>query len=395
MPDSMFASLLNTLDSKSVGEVAHTLGQPAQTVSKGLESSIAALLAGLTTKSNEPSTMQRIIDTVPSTTGPVSWSQLASGIGTPNSPLLAAGAALLPALFGSGGNAVTSALSRAAGMSSGSITTLLTMAAPMVIGFIGRHVRDTGMSMSGLGKLLQGESATIRRALPPGLSEVFWPGTAAMGAASPVVAQTVQREASANWLLPALAIGALALGAIWLFNHARRPTIESVASIPTGEANRLAIPTPNVPNVGCTLPASVTLSRGGVGSQLLALVQDPAAKPDATTWISMDQLSFPTGSSQLKTGARPELDNVAAILTNCPNVSLMIAGYTDNVGSADSNLRLSRNRAEAVVHQLVGKGVPSDRLVAEGYGEADPVADNVTSEGRAENRRVALRVTKR
>jgi OmpA-OmpF porin, OOP family len=393
MPDSMFASLLNTLDSKAIGEVAQTLGQPAQSVSKGLESSIAALLGGLTAKSNDPTTLQRIIDTVPSTAGPVSWSQLASGVAAPNSPLLAAGASLLPALFGSGGNAVTNAISRAAGMSSGSITTLLTMAAPMVIGFIGRHVRDTGMSMSGLGKLLQGESATIRKALPAGLSEVFWPGTAAMGAAaSPVVAQTVQREASSNWLLPALAVGALALGAMWLFSHARRPVIEPRASIPMGEANRLAIPPVNA---GCNLPASVTLAEGGLGSRLLALVQDPSAKLDGTTWLNIDELTFPTGSAQLKTGSRTELDNVAVILANCPNVGLMVAGYTDNVGSADSNLRLSRNRANAVVAQLVAKGVSSNRLAAEGYGEEDPVADNATGAGRAQNRRVSIRVTKK
>jgi OOP family OmpA-OmpF porin len=392
MADSMFASLLNTLDSKAISEVAHTMGQPAQSVSKGLESSVAAVLGGLTSKSNDPTALQRIIDTVPSTAGPVSWSQLSSGLAAPNSPLIAAGNRLLPALFGSGGNVVTSGISRAAGMSSSSITTLLTMAAPMVISFISRHVRDTGMSMSGLGNLLQGESATIRNALPTGLSDVFWPGTTTVGAASPVVAQTVQKEASSNWLLPAFALAALALGAIWLFSHARQPTVEPVASIPRGEANRLALP---APNVGCVLPAGVTISEGGVGSRLLAFVQDPAAKPKVATWLNIDQLSFATGSSKLKPGSQAELDNVAAILNNCPNVRMTIAGYTDSVGSADSNLRLSRNRANAIVAQLVGKGISSDRLVAEGYGQEYPVADNTTEEGRAQNRRVAIRVTQK
>jgi len=388
----MFASLLNTLDSKAISDVAHSMGQPAQSVTKGLESSIASILAGLTGKSNDPTAMQRIIDTVPSTTGPMSWSQLASGLATPNSPLMAIGNRLLPLLFGSGGNAVTSAISRAAGMSSGSITTLLTMAAPMVIGFISRHVRDTGMSMSGIGNLLRGESATIRNALPTGLSDVFWPGTTTAGAASPVVAQAVQREeSSSNRLLPALALGALALGAIWLFSHARRPAIEPVASIPRGEASRAATPASNV----CVLPAGVIISDGGVGSRLLAFVQDPAAKPDATTWLNIDQLSFDTGSSKMKPAAQAELDNVAAILTSCPNVRMTVAGYTDSVGSADSNLALSRNRANAICAQLVGKGVPADRLVAEGYGAENPVADNTTEEGRARNRRVAIRVTQK
>jgi outer membrane protein OmpA-like peptidoglycan-associated protein len=79
-------------------------------------------------------------------------------------------------------------------------------------------------------------------------------------------------------------------------------------------------------------------------------------------------------------------------MTNCPGVHLEIAGYTDNVGSGDANLRLSRNRANAVVAQLVKEGVPRDRLMARGFGEEYPQADNATAEGRAENRRVAMKV---
>jgi len=246
--------------------------------------------------------------------------------------------------------------------------------------------------MSGLANLLRGESATIRNALPPGLSDVFWPGTTTVGTASPVVAQAVEKETSSKWLVTGLTLAALALGFFWLFNHGPRPTIEGVASVPTGEANRVAIPTANV---ACTLPAGVTIPEGGVESRLLAFVQDPTAKLTATTWFNTDQLTFATGSATLKPESHAELDNIAAILTNCPSVRMMIAGYTDSVGSADSNLRLSRNRANAIVAQLVGKGVSSDRLAAEGYGEEYPVADNTTEEGRAQNRRVAIRVTQK
>jgi outer membrane protein OmpA-like peptidoglycan-associated protein len=71
---------------------------------------------------------------------------------------------------------------------------------------------------------------------------------------------------------------------------------------------------------------------------------------------------------------------------------LDIAGFTDNVGSAAANLRLSQKRAGNVVAQLVNKGVPRDRLTSEGYGEEDPIADNSIEHGRAQNRRVAMRV---
>jgi outer membrane protein OmpA-like peptidoglycan-associated protein len=124
-------------------------------------------------------------------------------------------------------------------------------------------------------------------------------------------------------------------------------------------------------------------------------VQNPSAKLDANTWFNGDQLSFDSGSAQLKPGAQTELNNIASILASCPNVRMTIAGYTDNVGNPEANLRLSRSRANAVVAQLTDRGVNSGRLATEGYGEQYPVADNSTSDGRAQNRRVAMCVTQK
>jgi OOP family OmpA-OmpF porin len=124
-------------------------------------------------------------------------------------------------------------------------------------------------------------------------------------------------------------------------------------------------------------------------------VQNPDAKPDATTWFNFDQLVFDTGSATIRPESQAQLNNVAAILTNCPSVHLQIAGYTDNVGSAEQNRRLSRNRANSVIAQLVSKGASPDCLTAEGYGEEYPVAGNASEESRAQNRRVAMRVTQK
>jgi len=68
-----------------------------------------------------------------------------------------------------------------------------------------------------------------------------------------------------------------------------------------------------------------------------------------------------------------------------------VAGHTDNTGSAATNRRLSLERATAVRRYLMLRGVPGDRLVAQGYGPSSPVAPNATAEGRARNRRVELR----
>ena len=389
MAGTIFDSLLNMLDNRTIGEVAHVLGQSTQGVSRGMEPSIAALLGGLASKSDDPNALRKILDTAPST-GTVSWSQAASSASDANSSLMAAGKRLLPALFGSSENAVTSGISRASGLSFGSISTLLTMAAPVVMGFISKHARDTGMNMAGLGNLLQRESATWRGALPSELNETFWPGKRTVETASPVVAQAVRKETSSRWLIPALCAAGLALGLIWLAGHAHRPT--AMPPVSTGEASRLETP---APNVTCTLPATVVLPEGGPESRLLAFVQDPNAKVSANNWFNTDQLSFDTGSARLRPSSQAELGNIAAILANCPNVRMTIAGYTDNVGSAEANLRLSRDRSNAVVASLVNKGVSRDHLAAEGHGEENPVADNATAEGRARNRRVAMLVTQK
>jgi K(+)-stimulated pyrophosphate-energized sodium pump len=83
------------------------------------------------------------------------------------------------------------------------------------------------------------------------------------------------------------------------------------------------------------------------------------------------------------------------VLKAYPGVSVKIGGYTDNIGDAASNQRLSQQRAESVQQALVGKGIDAGRLSAEGYGARHPVGDNATEEGRAQNRRIALRVTKK
>ena len=76
-----------------------------------------------------------------------------------------------------------------------------------------------------------------------------------------------------------------------------------------------------------------------------------------------------------------------------PAVALKIGGYTDNTGDPDRNLKLSDNRAKAVMAALVAMGAARARLEAEGYGPQFPVASNDTEEGRAKNRRISLRVT--
>jgi len=109
--------------------------------------------------------------------------------------------------------------------------------------------------------------------------------------------------------------------------------------------------------------------------------------------ISLDGVYFHTNSAELKGDSYAVLDSAAATLTSMPNVSVEVAGHTDSQGDAGYNQNLSQQRAETVRSYLISKGVSASRLSATGYGEAQPVADNSTSSGRAQNRRVELRVS--
>ena len=111
--------------------------------------------------------------------------------------------------------------------------------------------------------------------------------------------------------------------------------------------------------------------------------------PERTT-VTLQGVTFETGSSRLTPASYTVLDGVAAALRANPEYRIEVAGHTDNTGNATINLRLSEARAGAVRAYLANRGVAPDRMVARGYGSTMPAASNATSAGRNRNRRVEL-----
>jgi outer membrane protein OmpA-like peptidoglycan-associated protein len=109
--------------------------------------------------------------------------------------------------------------------------------------------------------------------------------------------------------------------------------------------------------------------------------------------VNMSDVLFDTARYSLKPGAREKLAKVAGIILGHPGLRIAVEGHTDSVGGDDYNMKLSDNRANAVRDYLVAQGLNGGSITAEGFGKTRPVADNSTSAGRQQNRRVELVVS--
>jgi outer membrane protein OmpA-like peptidoglycan-associated protein len=106
--------------------------------------------------------------------------------------------------------------------------------------------------------------------------------------------------------------------------------------------------------------------------------------------LTLGDVLFDTGRSQLNPGAARKLDQLAQFLTDQPQRRVQIDGFTDSVGSESYNQNLSQQRADAVKSSLISRGIDSSRIESQGYGKSFPVADNADSGGRQLNRRVEV-----
>jgi OOP family OmpA-OmpF porin len=125
-----------------------------------------------------------------------------------------------------------------------------------------------------------------------------------------------------------------------------------------------------------------TLSEQAVACQE---AYDKILGPDEAVLFDFDSATIHTAGRQL-------LDEILEIASLCPDVSAIVAGHADAIGDKEYNIDLSERRAESVVAYAVNHGIAPDRLKSVGYGFSQPVADNSTDEGRAQNRRIEFRV---
>jgi OmpA-OmpF porin, OOP family len=389
MADSLLTRLTSSVQPSTIAQIATRLGVPEQAVSRGLALSTATVFVAMANKSTDRGAMEQVIDTASRTPADA----IATGVSTGQfmdsaSSLMSSGRSFLSSLFGGKSNWAANLIGREAGLGAGATATMMTLGAQSVLNYIGSRVRDGSMNTGSLAEFLYLEAPAMRKQLPPSFDDAFrtnFPRTASRPIdVNPVVAQTVQKERSfMPWLAAAaVLVGALAYGWYGL-QHSQMIEPEPLPSRPVGTSGTVMPPAmPSMPVYGTT------------ENQLQAFIASGRA-PDTTTWFDFDQLRFDTGSATLQPQSNEELQSIAAILKAHPNVHVKIAGYTDDMGSPDVNMKLAEARATSVRNALIGMGVDADRLSTEGHGEASPVGDNSTEKGRAMNRRISMLVTEK
>ena len=370
--------------------------------------------------------------------------------------LLNSGGGILDMLLGDKMGGIVDMIAKVSGMKSGSTSSLLKMAAPFLLGMIGKQIKGKGVS--GLMDLLMGQKEHVAKAMPSGMGSLLGlanfgdiaggvknmagaatgaaagaargatnvAGNAARGAANvagnAAGAATGAAKSGLGWLKGAIPLLLLAAAA-WYFlmgpgaskvadaaNAAVETTANAAGAVADGAANAAGAVADGAANAAGAVADmateafgqvdeaaksaldKMTFTAGSAGSQMMDYIKG-GFKGDGT--FQFNNLNFATGSAELSGDSAKEVDNLAAILKAYPGVKIEVQGHTDNTGDAGKNKTLSQMRAVAVQARLMGKGgIAADRIKAVGYGDAMPKADNGTAEGRAQNRRIEVKLVK-
>lgn len=342
--------------------------------------------------------------------------------------LLNKGAGILSGLFGdSKVAALTNLISNFSGIKSTSANSLLSMAAPILLGLLGKHASADNVNSTGLASLLTSQKSNVLKALPDGLNlgNVFSSLSNDIKYVPNSVASTATETTEINkggglkWLLPLLLL-ALVAAAAWYFlgkgcndGPAIADTIDSLKSKTEQVAGDIKDGTLSAVGkldsltgdwmydagreVTIDLPNNAGKLVVGENSTENKLYKFLASNDPLDTvkgnWFEFTNVRFKTGGTQLDSGSMVQLQNMVAITKAFPKAEFKLGGYTDNTGDSAANVVLSQKRAEAVISQLKKLGVSATSISgAKGYGPQWPLADNATPEGRAQNRRVAVNV---
>lgn len=375
-----------------IGGASRLLGENGASTTKALSAVLPAALGGVARFTGthgeaalgdllrSPGVSPNLLDDLP---------RLLAGGGV-TTDLLATGAKLAGSVFGPNAGAIANALGGFAGVKPQSATSMLNLAMPLVLGFLGKQSAARGLGTSGLASLLMSQKDTIARALPGGLGSLV--GLQGVPAAHAAVVPTATTSRN-RWALP-LGLAAVALVSFLVLRGCgreaaqvadqTRATAESAAAVVGNALSQIKLPDGGV----------LDLMPGSFNYSLASFLEKSSASDLPKTFV-FDNLNFETGGTVLTADSAPTVDSLARILKAYPSVGIELGGHTDATGDAAANQRLSLDRANAIRDRIVATGIDAGRIATAGYGQDRPAASNDTEEGRATNRRTELTVVRK
>jgi OmpA-OmpF porin, OOP family len=433
MSFNLLDSVKGLFTNELIGKAASMLGESETGVGKAMGGIVPTVLSGLLSKSSSGDGASGILNMAKEAAGSGILGNLGGllgggGGGTASTILNMAGG-----LFGDKLGGIGKLISGFSGIKESSASSLLSMAAPAALGFLGKHAADNNLNASGLASLLSSQKDNIMKAMPAGLNlsslglgDVGAKVKEFAGTTTAAASQTVnyaEEKASGGmkWLLPLLLLIGAGLLLYYFFGKGCNSGTDAAAGDTT--AVRTEVPNPDVSPVTTAattvlgkidsatgefmydlgkmididLPGGVKLNVGenSTEAKLIAFLNDASKTVDTAkgNWFDFTNVRFKTGSSTITDESMTQLKNMVAIAKAYPNARFKIGGYTDNTGDSTKNVVLSEKRAATVAAELVKMGAAKASIVSSaGYGPQFPIGDNATVEGRAQNRRVSVNV---
>ena len=443
MAQNIIGLLQNQLNDNLLTKISGLLGENKSGITAAVGSALPSMLLGLMQKGSEPNGAASLIKVLQEGKHDGGILDNLGGVlggGSTTTDFVSSGKNLFGSLFGDKAGGITDIIASASGISKNAGSSLLGILAPIVMGFLGKTLKaQGGLNPAALTNLLLGQKEFITSALPSGLTQLM--GVTNLDSLGRQTVQAAAAPAKKIWPWIALIVAAVVVFFGWrscstqdmaqkASETAKQATTaaQGAADKAAEAAKQAATATQSAADKAAEtakqaasavqdtagkvadqardawaalgkffskkLPSGIELNipELGVENKLIAFIENAQQPVDDKTWFSFDRLTFETGQATLKPDSQEQLKNMAEILKAYPNVTIKLGGYTDNTGDAQANLRLSQQRADAVMADLVKLGVDAGRIKAEGYGEEHPVADNSTVEGRAKNRRIDIRV---
>lgn len=417
MAFNLLEMLQSQVGGELIGQASKFLGESETNSAKAVGSIFPALLGSLAGKATTESGSRGVLDFLKVSNIDGSLLNQVGGLfagGQATDNLMNSGGGVLKFLVGDKLGSIVDVISNLSGVKTGSSSSLLKMAAPVLMGFIAKYVKEKGLDATGLKNLMLSQRDFIAKSIPSALTSVL--GLSNILGASPVSSRmnsggsTPASSAGGNnllkWLLPLVLLAGLAY---FLGRKGCAKTTETPASSQTmADSARMAAEAMAArrkhieDSIAATrskymLPGGLELNtlKGSFTDQIAGFFADSMKKLDPKMAFPFDAVNFKTGSDTLTMESSGQLDELANVLNAYPKAAIKVIGHTDNAGDAAKNRKLSDSRAKAVKAYLVGKGVAGKRIETAGMGSAVPVGDNNTEQGRAQNRRVEVYVTRK